>query len=464
MNNKILNSTISLTAVILFFISVYLVPYEASGTDYKFIRIHNGFYMISTDSSGYRMYEVNPNGETIPVSSEKILISDVFYGYSSAYIYGNDGGYTPIIKCPSGSLSILEDLNIKNGCITTDNKEILYVVDISNQNTVLKINLKTRRILETMDMGVTVNALFVSRNSGIVFALTDNGLTETESRRLISCDIPQTPIDMNGTYCTDSIGNVYTFDDTNGFIRIMTTGYSHAQTMNGTVYVQNGNEILKLDENGNPLAKCSFASNIDDMCAGTKSIAVLCGGSTAVVDENSFEPLLLESTPDESVNQPSSPEVSHTDISAQPNETENSTATEKFDNISSDTYLIENGFIKNIPVGTTAAVFKKNISYGNNDILLINHNGQRVTSGKIGTGWTVTFSGGSQSQSFLTVVCGDLTGEGNVNSRDYDVISDYLVKKCTLDELHIGAADLNTDGMISCTDALLILKEMQNEQ
>lgn len=129
--------------------------------------------------------------------------------------------------------------------------------------------------------------------------------------------------------------------------------------------------------------------------------------------------------------------------------------------VSSAKYIVDNSAmtISGISCGTTAAVFKKNMSCGSASPFFTSFSGSTFTSGNVGTGTTADFKYNSRTiSSYTLVVTGDLTGEGNVNSRDTKALSGYLLGKTTLSQCFVQAADCNHDGTVNTTDLLKIAK------
>lgn len=103
-------------------------------------------------------------------------------------------------------------------------------------------------------------------------------------------------------------------------------------------------------------------------------------------------------------------------------------------------------------------MLKKNISYDGYTLLVKKQDGSTKTTGTLGTGMTVVFlnPSGSVKEEYKIVIYGDITGEGNCNSRDIRLFMSALLGEETLAFPYNYAADLNRDGTI---DAIDLLKE-----
>lgn len=114
-------------------------------------------------------------------------------------------------------------------------------------------------------------------------------------------------------------------------------------------------------------------------------------------------------------------------------------------------YTIKGKYIF-VDKGTTVAKFKSSISYVGYDAVF------SKKSGNIGTNNTVTFSRNGNSSTYIFIVLGDLTGEGNVNSRDIYEIFGHLLYDDPLMKPFSISADLNGDNKISNIDLVMLAR------
>ena len=461
-----------LITIFVFDISGTIQNYNATNMTYSvFPNENGGFYMLSSGPEDFFLYRINTSGVSEQAMHENIKSVKGFYGYNKFYIYANYNGYVPIMKLNNGKVEtiILENINIKDKCVTADKNERIYAVDTGKPNEVVTFKYDGV-ILSRLDTGATVSTLFTDEISGKSFAVNRIGVCDIESGNVIVCDIPSGYLKINGKYCTDNNGNVYTFNQGQGFVRIMSVGYSCAVVSGDSVFVKDGRDVLMLDGNGMAVAKYSCGGEINDIYSVNSNIGVLCGSGLIVINNKMFERLKQPEQSTQSSEPKSSIADNKTDASipsgnrpannqsVQPQNSPEPVEKQKNYVVSSVSYKIQNGIICDVPQGTTIAQLKKNITYGDNTVTFINHNGKNIKSGKVGTGWTVIFEG-EKTQSYLIAVYGDLTGEGNINSRDVGVISDYIVDSAQLNEIQLVAADMNFDGKINSTDLYIILRK-----
>ena len=93
------------------------------------------------------------------------------------------------------------------------------------------------------------------------------------------------------------------------------------------------------------------------------------------------------------------------------------------------------------------------------DAVVKNADGKKVTSGNIGTGYTVTYNG----KTFTVVKLGDTNGDGEVKSVDYVRVKNELRGKADLTSSQTKAADANNDGKVSSADYVRIKNYMRGK-
>ena len=78
--------------------------------------------------------------------------------------------------------------------------------------------------------------------------------------------------------------------------------------------------------------------------------------------------------------------------------------------------------------------------------------GKKVTSGNIGTGYTIEYDG----EKYTVVKLGDTNGDGKISSADYVRVKNELRNKVDLTNCQEEASDANNDGKISSADYVRI--------
>lgn len=112
------------------------------------------------------------------------------------------------------------------------------------------------------------------------------------------------------------------------------------------------------------------------------------------------------------------------------------------------------GYITGIDSGTTIMDFKKLFS---NAVIIYNRDGNKITSGKIKTGYRAVIS----DVIYEISVLGDITGEGNVKSNDVSALMSYFVNNTDLNGVYFKSADFNNDGNIDNKDLVSIARKAE---
>lgn len=105
--------------------------------------------------------------------------------------------------------------------------------------------------------------------------------------------------------------------------------------------------------------------------------------------------------------------------------------------------------------GFTVAKLYKRLGITKSDLTVHKNDGSVLSQGTLGTGMKASFEG----KTYSIVIYGEITGEGNINSRDLKLLMKYLTGENELSSLQKLSSDINQDGII-CTKDLLLLSRM----
>lgn len=114
-------------------------------------------------------------------------------------------------------------------------------------------------------------------------------------------------------------------------------------------------------------------------------------------------------------------------------------------------YIFSDAIIYGIYSGETVADFKAKTFADT----VYKSDGSVAKSGKLKTGFTTVMN----SKTYTIAVCGDVTGEGNVNSKDVTLLQKHLCGNAKLSGAFLKAADFNLDGKVDNRDLVLISRQ-----
>lgn len=122
-----------------------------------------------------------------------------------------------------------------------------------------------------------------------------------------------------------------------------------------------------------------------------------------------------------------------------------------------NSYWIAEGVFCGVESQTTIAMLKKSMSDG---VTVYDVDGDEVKSGRLKTGYLLRYSGGD----YPIAVRGDVTGEGNVNTKDIKQLMDVLADLKKISNEYYIAADYNFDGTVDTCDLVLIAQKYESEK
>ena len=409
-------------------------------------------YTIITDGEG-KFYELkNTGGNSVMKSYSKsgsngnMLINNFKADYcltckGKTVIVGNNGKTLTVIKYPQGPdmTNYIENVELKERCIAISKDMCIYLVDNKNHNTVKKYD-KLIYEDDPIDTGMSIQYLFTENISGKVFAVTSDGIFDTQERRFIKCSIPQYPIKGNAGYYSDQKGDIYKFDERSGFNKVISIKSNSVCTMKNCLLYKDGNKIIRSAYSGEITGIYTCNSDIDGIYTSGNDIAWTHNKNISFISEDDF----IKSNPESNNNDNSDNNSKHENI------------TVKSLSLYSDTYNISNDTITGIPQKTKAGTFLKNIRSDNADIVLKDNNGNRTETGYVGTGWSVELSDGQKTKRYDIIIKGDVNGDGVVDSGDIKKLFMYIDNTDSINKLDLLAADCNNDGITDTIDLFMI--------
>ena len=138
----------------------------------------------------------------------------------------------------------------------------------------------------------------------------------------------------------------------------------------------------------------------------------------------------------------------------------NVTVKENFYDINDGSLIAEGGYITGVKENTDGVSLKNKF---NNDVTVVDGNGDEITDALIGTGCAVRSigEGNTVAASYVVIVKGDIDGDGKVTASDYTALKTHFKSAVpTLGEAQIKAADTCPDGRLTTPDYLMIRRHI----
>lgn len=116
-------------------------------------------------------------------------------------------------------------------------------------------------------------------------------------------------------------------------------------------------------------------------------------------------------------------------------------------------FKLENDKLICEPETTVETIKEKN---NGKQVTVKNAKGENVSSGNIGTGYTVTID----NQTYTVVKFGDINGDGLINTGDTFLIKQVIMKVKNIKDEYYKSADINGDGQINTGDSFILKKHV----
>ncbi len=245
----------------------------------------------------------------------------------------------------------------------------------------------------------------------------------------------------NGRYIIDKYGNYY------GHVQDCTYD-SRGCCLDGYFYLTGGGNVYKYDSSLALIHKYKISGTVYDCAAYGTTLAVLadCGGKLCIIspekdNDNSSNTVSSKSSSD-------STDKIKTDNNSNITDDSKTDTQQKKQKVGEDAYCT----IIYVSQGTTVSNLLKSSELREKNAVCTSYSGKVVTSGKIGTGAHVTVK--TTGDKYDIVLTGDVTGEGNINSKDIDTMCNALVGNISFNSIQSFAADVNKDGTVDLLDLL----------
>ena len=423
MKRVIKGITILLIIAAVFQLSV--IPGSSGVFKYKIFSGKNGVYLTNCSGKNAAVIELAPENRSYSFSFDNQAVDCCVLNKTAYFLVYNHSRdkCADIFTASSGklkkSLTLQNIIISSSSAIAVDNNGNIY---IKNSSAYIQVFNKSGRqineLREKSDALIQYPDFAAAYRSKHLYKLYGDKVKTFDT----SAEYPLYGI--NGNYIADINGTVYNAGNmskkadfnTEGFYKVAATDnyFVTAGESSLSVYNKAGTKINTLDFDTQIQAICSYKNSV---CAVLRS-----GGNYLCeqINEANLKP------------------------KAEP-------AAEKgADGITPGNYRVRKGYIF-VDVKTTIGDFKESLAGRNYDIVFKNRR-----TGYIRTSNEVTISSNGVSKTYTFIVIGDVTGEGNVNSRDERAMFNHLLGKETLSGINRLAGDINRDNKISNCDLVLL--------
>ncbi len=401
------------------------------------------FYILSRYQNNYKVTLID-NNFNVTSNILDINAADTSYAYRSGMFYffineyKNENNtpfhYVTIKKynaaANSFTSSVINNVELRQNATFAYNGSNWYLLDPES----VKIFSNNYKQIDEIRLNSYGYNLFLAGDGSTIFCTTDNEILSINDSSVTAFSLNTAKIYTYENYFSDDNSIIY--DAYNSGIVFDGFSPSSGTAKLGNWFIGNSSGRLTAISGSN---SCDIGTaSTDSFICGSGGV---CGCFTPNGSNLSVQIVSLDEIEEKYQSQNSSTN----------NQSSNGTAGNyEFDNVQN--------IITGITPGTTPAQFRKKC--GLNDPIIFDNNGNVKTSGHVGTGMTVTSSDGS---SYTLIIFGDVTGEGNINSRDLKIIEDQILTGTVLEDKYLLAADVIHDGKIDLKDASAIYQDMKDK-
>ncbi len=361
------------------------------------------------------------------------------------------------------------------------NQSEVVLYDISYNN-FKSFNIPDISVNDGCKIAYTNGSLYYIDADGNIVQFTDNG--KYVQKFTFESDINSLMTDFNGDLYATSLYGLYKFNQ-NSFSCICGESFYQQSRFIGNNTLINGNGYI-YNVSGNKVSKQSSFKGYSEYPSGGIYNGYIIAPETNTVfaiDKNNYSKMKSITLADNIVqvcvvsdmivvltHSNNKPTVSLIPFSAFKDVAVNNSNTENnigcTNGISSNTYIVNNSSYKitDIANSTTVSKFKNNMNYQGYNVEFYKSDGKSFTSGNVTTDTSVKFYNGISTYEYKLSVTGDLTGEGNVNSKDKKKMFDYLLGDSTLEGVYIDSANLDKNNRISVADLVLLMRLIKSNE
>lgn len=304
--------------------------------------------------------------------------------------------------------------------------------------------------------------LIFDGSSGNLFIMYDGGIYMLKNKKLYDFGELNTPVSLAGKSAIVSAdGAIYTISGTSMTYHCSVSS-NKAVYISGKVYYPSGSMIYSVDKSGELFSSLDIGTSVNYMAVVGSRIIAVDSERLMSITEAEFSKIEAETQSSSTTVRPPASSSSSTSIGSSSTSQQSGSTGGSYNGrggITSSVYYVDNSSmtINGIKSPTTIAQFKQNISYDGYKPSFISYSGSSKTSGNVGTGFKANFSG-ADYKGYTLIVPGDITGEGNINSRDVKLYMKFLCSAQQLEGAYLQASDINGDGVCDTLDLVIAAK------
>lgn len=330
---------------------------------------------------------------------------------------------------------------LNTGKIIVDQNSNLYVINSEYDIEIINNGDRVQTISGSFNKLLALNNTCYGIDTNSIRQMSVSGVNKT-TRNSELVNISK----ISDTYIINSANKVF-YNNGSGFVGIMTIQCDNTASVTETdkyIVSSYGSKLFAYNKNTYKL-QYSYTTNKDvySISSDKNKITVIFKdfSYTDYYTDDIFKdpPKTNHATSENNYN-------SSSGVGADNNSTGTSSAQTKYSKLSSQNYVYAQQ-------GTTIAQLRNRNEYTGCTVTF-----KDKKSGNIGTGMTFTVNNGKNEKQYTAIVIGDVTGEGNINSRDTRAMFNHLLNKETLAGAYFTAGDLNKDNSITNSDLVLLSK------
>ena len=380
-----------------------------------------------------------------------LLCDDVNRNQLSVYVYYMDTDYLDGF--------VINQLMLYNNIDFACDNGAIYIENSRDTHEILAYSYDGS-YLGRYSFNSEVNTICGGYRGGI-YVVSDDTLYTLSSGRFhaFSGDSVETPIFPADSRTFVSVyGRVYTVNNGRVTYLFSVDSDNHAAAacvIGNTLYFPNGSTVNAYDlDTGEKIAYYQTSGQVISVYADGDTIIAAGNSGSVSVRQSDFTSLTEQPVEPDGAGSASS-EVNPGDSGGSKGFSDAKDDPKKSvsSSITSDTYHIDSVryYISGISPQTTVASFKKNMKYDGYTLTIYRKNAEKK-SGNVGTSMTAVFESYAYNYTYELAVTGDITGEGSSNSRDLNMLMDYLIGATDFNGVYMIAADVSNDGKVDVCD------------